>query len=126
MLQEWILTVSFSKRLAQIRKQRGLTQQALAELIGMNAMQIHRYEAGNTQPTLEAIRKLSIELNVTADELIFEEHERGPNEDLKLQFEAISKFEEAEKRMITEILDGLILKREAKRWSSYQTGRNNA
>ena len=120
MVQEWILTVSFSKRLAQIRKQRGLTQQALADLIDMNAMQIHRYEAGNAQPTLEAIRKLSIELNVSADELIFEEHERGPNEELKLQFEAISKFEEPERRMITEILDSLILKREAKRWSSYQ------
>jgi len=124
MLQEWLLTVSFSKRLAQIRKQRGLTQQALAELIGMNAMQIHRYEAGNTQPTLEAIRKLSIELSVTADELIFEKDERGPDEALRLQFEAISKFAEPEKQMISEILDALILKREAKRWSSPQKAKS--
>jgi len=90
----------------------------------MNAMQIHRYEAGNTQPTLEAIRKLSIELSVTADELIFEKDERGPDEALRLQFEAISKFAEPEKQMISEILDGLILKREAKRWSSPQKAKS--
>ena len=38
--------------LAALRKQRGFTQQALAERIGIHVVQLRRYEAGASQPTL--------------------------------------------------------------------------
>jgi hypothetical protein len=44
-------------------------------------------ESGQSQPTLDAIRKLALALRVSADMLLFEKDERGPDEDLKLQFE---------------------------------------
>jgi hypothetical protein len=46
--------------------------------------------------------------------------ERGDStiEELRLQFEAISKFDADEKKVIRSLLDGMILKHEAKRWSS--------
>jgi len=116
MLKQWILTMDFKSRLVKIRKDKGLTQQALANLVGIHVMQIYRYESGTSQPTLEVIRSLALALSVSSDELIFEKNERGPSDELRLQFEAISKFDDDEKRMIKEILDGLILKREAKRW----------
>jgi len=116
MLKQWILTMNFKSRLVKIRKDKGLTQQALANLVGIHVMQIYRYESGTSQPTLEVIRSLALALSVSSDELIFEKNERGPSDELRLQFEAISKFDGDEKRMIKEILDGLILKREAKRW----------
>jgi len=116
MLKQWILTMNFKSRLVKIRKDKGLTQQALANLVGIHVMQIYRYESGTSQPTLEVIRSLALALSVSSDELIFEKNERGPSDELRLQFEAISKFDDDEKRMIKEILDGLILKREAKRW----------
>jgi hypothetical protein len=55
---------------------------------------------------------------IDADELIFDENERGPQDDLRLQFEAVSKFSAEEKKVIKSVLEGLILKHEAKRWSS--------
>jgi len=58
---------------------------------------------GLKSATLELIRKLSIALGVTTDMLIFGKDERGPDDDLRLQFEAISRFEPDEKRMIREI-----------------------
>jgi len=116
MLKQWILTMNFKSRLVKIRKDKGLTQQALVNLVGIHVMQIYRYESGTSQPTLEVIRSLALALSVSSDELIFEKNERGPSDELRLQFEAISKFDDDEKRMIKEILDGLILKREAKRW----------
>jgi len=116
MLKQWILTMNFKSRLVKIRKEKGLTQQALANLVGIHVMQIYRYESGTSQPTLEVIRSLALALSVSSDELIFEKNERGPSDELRLQFEAISKFDDDEKKMIKEILDGLILKREAKRW----------
>ena len=44
--------------------------------------------------------------------------ERRPNDELRLQFEAISGFDAQEKQIIREVLEGLILKREAKRWAT--------
>lgn len=52
----------FSQRLAALRKEKGLTQQALADLIGMHVIQIRRYESGASQPTLDVIRKLALAL----------------------------------------------------------------
>jgi predicted enzyme involved in methoxymalonyl-ACP biosynthesis len=65
----------------------------------------------------EAIRKLAKGLSVTADTLVFEEDERGPDEDLKLQFEAVSQFDSEEKKIAKALLDSLILKHQARRWA---------
>jgi len=108
----------FPQRLAALRKEKGLTQQALADLIEMHVIQIRRYESGASQPTLDVIRKLALALSVSADMLIFGENGRGPDEELRLQFEAVSKFPAEEKRVIKAVLEGLILKHEAKRWAA--------
>ena len=62
--------IDFPQRLAALRKERNLTQQALAEMVGMGITQIKRYEAGASQPTLDAIRNLARTLRVSADELL--------------------------------------------------------
>lgn len=108
----------FPQRLSTLRKERGLTQQALAEMVGMGITQMKRYEAGTSQPTLDAIRKLAQTLRVSADELLFGKTERGPDEDLRLQFEAISRFSDDEKSVVRSVLEGLLLTHEARRWSS--------
>jgi len=113
-----MLDMDFPERLAALRKKKGLTQKALAEAVGIHLTQLSRYESGGSQPTLDVIRKLAIALSVSADELIFDEQERGPGDDLRLQFEAVSKFTPEEKSVIRSVLEGLILKHEAKRWSS--------
>lgn len=48
------------------------------------------------------------------DELIFGKDERGPDGDLRLQFEAISQFDEEDKELARGLLEGLILKHQAK------------
>ena len=110
--------MAFAERLATFRKKKGLTQKALADAVEMSLIQINRYEGGNSSPNLETIRKLSVALGVTADELIFDEVERGPDDELRIQFEAISRFDPDEKKTAKEVLDGLILKHEARRWAN--------
>ncbi len=108
----------FPKQLAAIRKTRGLTQQHMADKIGIHVSQYKRYEAGASQPTLEVFRKITLALNVSADELLFESNERGPkeNESLRLQFEAVSQLDPKERAVIMELIDGMLLKHDAKRW----------
>ena len=116
-----LLTMSFPKRLTTLRKQRELTQQTLANTVGIHNTQINRYEAGESQPTLEVIRKLAIALGVSADMLIFDKDERGPDDSLRFQFETVSQFEEEDKKVAQAVLEGLILKYQAKQSLQRQT-----
>ena len=115
-------TIDFPQRLAELRKQHSLTQQQLADRISMHVVQLRRYEAGTSQPTLDVIRKLSTALQVSADVLLFGKDERGPDDDLRLQFEAISSFDEEEKRVVRSLLEGMILKHEVRRWQNGTNG----
>ena len=56
------------------------------------------------------IRRLAAALQVSADVLIFGADKRGPDGNLRLQCEAISKFSAEEKGVIKSVLEGLILK----------------
>jgi transcriptional regulator with XRE-family HTH domain len=99
----------FHERLVSLRNERGLTQQALAGMVGMHISQIRRYESGQSQPTLDAIRKIAVALSVSADMLLFEKDERGPDDDLKLQFEAASRLDPEEKHVIRSVIESIVL-----------------
>ena len=114
--------VDFAQRLATLRKEKGLTQQQLADRIQSHVQQLKRYEAGSSQPTLDVIRKLAVVLGVTSDQLLFGKNERGPDEELRLQFEAVSQFDAEEKQVVRSLLEGMILKHEARRWSTLTNG----
>lgn len=107
---EALITAHFSARLIQLRRQASMTQQALADAAGLHVNQIRRYEAASAQPTLEALVGLARALHVSLDELVFEEGERGPSDDLRLQFEAVSHMPEDERRIIKALLEGMIVK----------------
>jgi transcriptional regulator with XRE-family HTH domain len=110
--------VNFSEHLALLRKEKSLTQPQLAEKIGVHVAQVRRYEAGTSQPTLDVIRNMALALGVSADELLFAKDERGPDESLKLQFEAVSRFDPESKKVVQQVLDSMILQQEARRWSA--------
>jgi len=105
----------FSTRLSTLRKQRGLTQEALADLVGITKTQIYRYENSTSQPTLDVIKKLAVTLCVTSDQLVFEEHERQPDDSLLLLMEGVSRLDSDEKFVIRELVEGILLKHEARR-----------
>ncbi len=109
------LPMEFANRLIALRKQRGLTQQALADAITLHVNQIKRYEAGTAQPTLETLVRLAKELHTSLDELVFGETERGPTDELRLQFEALSQFDAEDRKVAKAVLESLILKHNAKR-----------
>lgn len=114
--------MNFPKRLVSLRKAKGFTQQTLADAVDMHVNQIKKYEAGTAQPTLTAMIKLAQTLHVSLDELVFEEGERGPDEDLRLQFEAISRMPDEEKKIIKALLEGMILKHQTKLMVSNLSG----
>jgi transcriptional regulator with XRE-family HTH domain len=110
--------MNFAERLTTARKHAGLTQAALAERTGIHVTQIRRYEAGTSAPTLDVLRNIAIGLSVTIDSLVFDEHERGPQDDLALAFEATRHLTPQEQATVRELIEAMLLKHEARRWAS--------
>lgn len=118
--------LDFHERLATLRKERGLTQHALTDLVEMHISQIRRYESGQSQPALDAMRKLARALSVSADMLLFAKDERGPDDDLRLQFEAASRLDPEEKNVIRSVIESIVLRNTVKaaerRFTTADTG----
>ena len=110
--------MTFAERLVQLRKQHGLTQQALADRAEIHVTLLRRYEAGKTQPNIDTLRRIALALTISADLLLFDENERGPTDDLKLQFEATQQLSDEEKTTVKRVLEGLLLAHEARRWAA--------
>ena len=87
----------------------------LANGVGVHVTQLRRYEAGSSQPTVEVLRKLAIELHTSADALLFEKDERGPHGDLRLKFEAVEAMDDDEKMIVASLIDAYIKKHRMER-----------
>lgn len=107
--------MEFPERLATLRKERGLTQQALADLVGVHVSQLRRYEANKSQPTIYILRRVAQALGVSADLLLFDRDDQPPDDKLRQQMEAIFRLDDAEKEIIRSVIEGILLKHEVKR-----------
>ena len=62
--------VSLALNLAQVRRDRGLTQEDLAQLIGTSQPRIAEIEGAQANPTLRTLAKIANALDVTVDALV--------------------------------------------------------
>lgn len=65
-----MINQDLAKKVKEVRKRSGISQELLADNSGLSLRTIQRIENGETQPTGDSIRKLSGALNVTPNELI--------------------------------------------------------
>jgi len=117
-----VTDTNFAARLAGARKAGSLTQQQLADRSSAHVTQIRRYEAGTSQPTLDVLRALALALNVSADSLLFDDDERGPQSaSLRLKLEAVDQFTPEEQEHVAAFIEGALLRHHARQAFSGQT-----
>lgn len=63
---------TFGKKLQQIRKAKGLTQEKLAELAGVHEKHISKLELGTYKPSYKTLYKVLTALNLNIDEVGFD------------------------------------------------------
>jgi transcriptional regulator with XRE-family HTH domain len=63
------LRVLFGRRLRQLRRQKDLTQEQLAEAVGVSVEFISNMERGVNAPSFETLEKLAEALGVPVEEL---------------------------------------------------------
>lgn len=105
----------FAEKLSRMRKEKGLTQEAMAKKVGVGIAQMRRYEGGKSSPTLEVIKNMARALGVSSDELIFDEGEgvasaRIMDRRLLEQFEMLARMKPHDKEAVMTILESMIIK----------------
>lgn len=69
--------IKIGKFIAELRRQAGLTQEALGEKIGVTNKTVSRWENGNYMPDIEILQLLAQEFNVSIHELLIGEKMSG-------------------------------------------------
>ena len=79
--------MNFSEKLFELRKKEDLSQEELAEKVGVSRQTISKWEMGQSSPEMEKLITLSKIFNLSMDELVgndvFEEKENKLQEDIK-------------------------------------------
>ncbi len=64
------------------------------------------------------LRNLALALAVTTDSLVSDDHERQPDEELRLQFEATTHLDTEGKQLVRAFLEAVIFRQESRRWAN--------
>jgi len=107
--------MEFKDRIKQERVKIGLSQSALAKLVGVHVTNISRYERGENKPTSAVLTKLADALLVSADYLMngsIEDNASQSISDKTLldQFKKVEQLPENKKLLIKEFLDAFLMK----------------
>ena len=62
--------MEFSQRLYDLRRKAGLSQESLADLLGVTRQAVQKWEAGTTRPDMDNLTALAQYFNVTLDYLV--------------------------------------------------------
>ena len=65
-----MMDMTIGKRIAALRKEKGLTQEELAQHMGVSGQAVSKWENDQTCPDISALPKLARLLGVTVDELL--------------------------------------------------------
>jgi transcriptional regulator with XRE-family HTH domain len=107
--------IEFADRLKQLRKQKGISQGDLAEIIEVHFTQVSRYERGETKPNAEAMTKLAKALNTTVDFLMNGTaddvvKDAGLEKELISRFIEVQSLETDDKKTVLSLMDAYIAK----------------
>lgn len=81
--------VEIGRRIRKYRKQQNLSQEELAEKIGISTTHMSHIETGSTKLSLPVLVDLAVNLNVKTDSLLFNEENKTNIETIKLLEQAI-------------------------------------
>jgi len=62
--------MEFNEKLQELRKQKGLTQEELAEALYVSRTAVSKWESGRGMPNIESLKAISVFFKVTLDDLL--------------------------------------------------------
>jgi len=74
------MNIEFSKKLIDLRKEKGISQEFLADRLFVSRQTISKWELGETTPDLENLASLANFFEISLDELVFDKKYPSPIE----------------------------------------------
>ena len=113
LMQDVSIRKALGKRVKQLRKEKGLTQKALANQVGSSPAQLNKYESGLNTPPLDRLLLLAEVLGTSVDYLI-SGHQSDDlpihNSRLIQRLQSIEGFAPEEREVVIKVLDAMIAK----------------
>lgn len=102
--------MELGQKIKELRQRRKITQESLAEAVGVTAQAVSKWECGQTLPDVALLPELAVYFGVTVDELFAlpedKELERIQNMIWDERLISPERFEQAERRLQSYIADG--------------------
>lgn len=112
------MSKSFAGRLKKLRRDKGLTQKDLAQIVGCETVLISRYERGEGLPKFDTLVMLAEALRVSTDELTLgrspsEASKEPPIQNVLLleRFRELEGLPREDQTMVIQLVDAVIAKR---------------
>ena len=110
LMQKAVTAHPFGKKLATLRKQRGLSQTELGKIMGFSRGMIAYYEGGAKNPTVEVIENAAKALNVSIATLLENpiKSKPGPQSKLEQLTQRLSELPRSKQKVVIEMLEGFL------------------
>ncbi len=98
-------------RIAELRKSADMTQQQLADLLGLSQQHVASYEVGRRRVAVSMLPLLAKALGTSIEELIGEEPKpgkRGRTPKLEQQIERIGQLPKTQQRFVMQVIDSVL------------------
>ena len=82
------MALDIGKRIAELRRERGLNQEQLAELALLSRVTIAKYESGRVEPGAQALSRIADALEVTTDTILGRSEDNQESKDQPSTIEA--------------------------------------
>eukprot|EP01029_Cantina_marsupialis_P024604 TRINITY_DN6369_c0_g2_i1.p1 TRINITY_DN6369_c0_g2~~TRINITY_DN6369_c0_g2_i1.p1 ORF type:complete len:114 (-),score=4.89 TRINITY_DN6369_c0_g2_i1:205-546(-) len=105
--------MEFKDRLVANRKSKSMTQQQMADVMGISLTAYKKYESGAGQPTMENLIKIANELEISIDELCGR-WETTKDQTLLMRINKINTLDDEERNVIDTILESLLIRHATK------------
>lgn len=109
---EKVFFVALGKRIAELRRAQGLTQQQLAEQLGIAQQTLAHYEGAKLRVPASMLPQLAQIFSVPVDALlgqtVKEKSKRGPATQLQRSIERISELPKPKQRFVMEMLETVL------------------
>jgi len=99
-------------RIAHLRKEQGITQVQLADVLGVSQQTITAYEVGRRRIQVSSLPVIAKTLGVAVEDLVGPEPKptakRGPAPKLQQQMDRIAKLPKNRQRFVMEVLESML------------------
>ena len=101
----------------ELRKKKGLTQQQLAEKVGISNVSLSNYERGTQMPDLITLARIAVELDVSTDILLGIQEEITENEiprtdEARILAKGIDKLPKEQREQALSVIRAMFIKYE--------------